>query len=91
MGDEHRWKAGEKRWIAAMTDLIHGFDGANVSATVFLGMPYGLLNLYQGSGRGGRDGHCGSSIVLAQSGISQMESMNTTMDKDLICQAEGIW
>ena len=54
-------------------------------------MPYSLLNLYQGSGMGIRDGHHGSSIVLMQSGIRQMESMNTAMDKDLICQAEGIW
>lgn len=65
--NEQAWKAGHKRWIAATTGLIQGIDAPNVGVTLFLGVPYGLINLYQGSGRGGRDGRKSWSITLIQS------------------------
>jgi Helicase conserved C-terminal domain len=90
LDDEHRWKGGEKRWMAATTGLIHGVDIPNVGATVFLGLPYGLLNLYQGSGRAGRDGRRSFSVVLTPKNHTQVRSRNHPMDEDLGCQAEGV-
>ena len=43
--NEQAWKAGHKRWIAATTGLIQGIDAPNVGVTLFLGVPYGLINL----------------------------------------------
>ena len=39
-----------------MTGLIYGVNPGNVGGVIFIGLPFGLLNFYQGAGRGGRDG-----------------------------------
>jgi hypothetical protein len=85
--NEMAWKAGEKKWIAATTGMIHGIDAPNVSATIFWGMPYGLLNLYQGSGRGGRGGHVSLSIVVYASDHYLM--IGDLPKEDLECRSEG--
>ena len=64
--DELAWTHGERRWIGATTGLIQGIDSPNVCATIFWGLPYGLVNLYQGSGRGGRAGQVSHSVTLNQ-------------------------
>jgi hypothetical protein len=39
--NEAEWCEGHKRWIAAMTDLIHGIDAPNVGVAIFVRLPYG--------------------------------------------------
>ena len=39
------WKNHDCRWMASTTGLIQGIDLRNISGIVFLGMPYGLLNI----------------------------------------------
>lgn len=82
------WKSGEFKWIAATTGLIQGIDLSNIGATIFLGMPYGLLNLYQGSGRGGRDGRKSWSVLLCQSNLHLMTERIRPED-DVACEREG--
>jgi superfamily II DNA helicase RecQ len=36
--------------------MICGIDDSNVGVIIFVGLGYGLVNLYQGTGRSGRDG-----------------------------------
>ena len=86
--NEMVWKTGEFRWIASTTGLIQGIDLSNIGATIFLGMPYGLLNLYQGSGRGGRDGRKSWSVLLSQSN-SQLMIDRVQPEDDVACQREG--
>jgi superfamily II DNA helicase RecQ len=74
--NEARWKAwkptrvdekGDQlpgRWIAATTGLIHGVNPGNVGGVIFIGMPFGLLNFYQGAGRGGRDGRKSWCVLM---------------------------
>lgn len=65
--NEARWKNGEFQWIAATTGMICGIDNPNVGAIIFVGLGYGLVNLYQGAGRSGRDGTPSWAIVLQSS------------------------
>lgn len=86
--NEELWKTGHNRWIAATTGLIQGIDAANVGATIFIGLPYGLINLYQGSGRGGRDGRNCWSISIIQSNVKNV--INDLKDPiDSGCQKEA--
>ncbi|KAF8869304.1 hypothetical protein BD779DRAFT_1739474, partial [Infundibulicybe gibba] len=54
--NEASWLAGTSKWIAATTGLIHGVDHPDCGAVIMLNQHYGLLNIYQGAGRGGRNG-----------------------------------
>lgn len=83
--DEALWKSGERRWIAATTGLIHGIDAPNVGCTIFLDLPFGLINLYQGSGRGGRDGRFSYSIIICYATNQYLPPH----DEDLNCQLEA--
>ena len=65
--NEARWKAGHFQWIAATTGMVCGIDDQNVGAIIFVGIGYGLVNLYQGAGRSGRDGTPSWTIVLQSS------------------------
>ncbi|KAF8185464.1 P-loop containing nucleoside triphosphate hydrolase protein, partial [Pholiota molesta] len=60
---ESDWKKGDSRWIAATTGLIQGIDSPRVGVAIFVGIPYGLVNIYQGAGRTGRDGTPSWAIV----------------------------
>jgi len=83
--NENTWRQGHSRWIAATTGLIHGIDAPNVGCTLFIDLPYGLVNLYQGSGRGGRDGRFCYSIVIAFTPSHYI----LPIDNDLNCIREG--
>jgi Helicase conserved C-terminal domain len=65
--NEARWKGGHFQWIAATTGMICGIDDQNVGAIIFVGLGYGLVNLYQGAGRSGRDGTPSWTVVLKSS------------------------
>ena len=75
------------RWIAATTTLIHGINAKNVGGTIFCGVPYGLINLYQGSGRGGRDGRKSWSILLDAQRFRKKELIQ---DTDPTCKKEAV-
>lgn len=62
--NEQSWQEGHHKWMVATTGLIHGIDVPNIGVVLFVGLPYGLLNLYQGSGRAGRDGRHSWSILI---------------------------
>jgi Helicase conserved C-terminal domain len=65
--NEAKWKSGQSPWIAATTGMICGIDDSNVGVIIFVGLGYGLVNLYQGAGRSGRDGTPSWTIVLQSS------------------------
>jgi hypothetical protein len=69
--NEARWRSGDSQWIAATTGMICGIDDPHVGAVIFIGLGYGLVNLYQGAGRSGRDGTPSWAIVLQSSNTYQ--------------------
>jgi hypothetical protein len=83
---ESNWKNGKHRWIAATTTLIQGIDKANVGAVIFIEVPYGLLNLYQGAGRTGRDGRKSWAVLLNP---SNQYVMTIQGQQDYQCESEG--
>jgi hypothetical protein len=68
------WKSGmmveadgrqrRETWIVATPGLITGYDYHRVEDVIFYEMGYGLLNLVQGGGRGGRSGKRANVIVI---------------------------
>ena len=86
--NEARWKAGHFQWIAATTGFICGIDEQNVGAIIFVGIGYGLVNLYQGAGRSGRDGTPSWTIVL-QSSNSHMAIPKEGLKDDPQCIEES--
>jgi len=51
-------------WIVATPGLITGYDYHRVEDVIFYEIGYGLLNLVQGGGRGGRSGQHANVILL---------------------------
>ena len=86
--NEARWKSGQSKWIAATTGMICGIDDANVGVVIFVGLGYGLLNLYQGAGRSGRDGTPSWTIVL-QSSNTYMAIPKNGLPDDPQCREES--
>jgi len=94
LGEEKRanevaWKSGKKRWIAATTGLMHGVDAPNVGAVIFVDLPYGLLNFYQGSGRAGRDGRHVWSVLIDTWNSTQLKPRVRDIATDYECITEG--
>jgi len=87
--NEARWKEGVFQWIAATTGMVCGIDDAHVGAIIFVGIGYGLVNLYQGSGRSGRDGTPSWAIVLQSSNIYKAIPSNGLIDGDPQCIQES--
>jgi hypothetical protein len=89
--NEASWKDGHSQWIAATTGMICGIDDANVGVIIFVGIGYGLINLYQGAGRSGRDGNPSWAIVL-QSSNSYMAIPSGGLKDDPQCiQESHVW
>ena len=86
--NEDRWKGGHFQWIAATTGFICGIDEQNVGAIIFIGVEYGLVNLYQGAGRSGRDGTPSWTVVLSASN-SKMVIPPHGLIEDLQCIQES--
>jgi superfamily II DNA helicase RecQ len=55
----------QETWIIATPGLITGYDYHRVEDVIFYEMGYGLLNLVQGGGRGGRSGQRANVILLS--------------------------
>ncbi|KAF4617822.1 hypothetical protein D9613_006450 [Agrocybe pediades] len=62
--NEGLWKTSTHRWIASTTVLMQGIDSPRVGAVIFVKIPFGAMNIYQGAGRGGRDGRTSWAILL---------------------------
>jgi len=84
--NETSWLNGFHRWIAATTGLIHGIDSPKVGVIIFIGQPFGLINLYQGSGRAGRDGQKAWVIIIDFVNINQI--CPSDFAEDLECVTE---
>jgi hypothetical protein len=54
----------QETWMVATPGLITGYDYHRVDTVIFYEIGYGLLNLVQGGGRGGRSGLKANVIVL---------------------------
>jgi hypothetical protein len=89
--NEANWKAGQSQWIAATTGMICGIDDSNVGVVIFVGLGYGLVNLYQGSGRGGRDGTPCWSIVLQSSNSYMAIPPNGLKDDPQCIEESELW
>lgn len=74
------------RWIAATTGLIHGVNPGNVGGVIFIGMPFGLVNFYQGAGRGGRDGRKSWCVLMDATNHHHLAGR---IDDDDNCATEG--
>ena len=90
MSDEEKkdnmagWKSGliqnmdrtvrRETWIVATPGLITGYDYHRVEDVLFYEMGYGLLNLVQGGGRGGRSGQKANVIVITSDRISEFHT-----------------
>ena len=90
MLNEQDWYWGRKQWIAATTGLIHGIDVAMVGAVIFTDLPYGLLNVYQGAGRAGRNGQAADIFILKQGNIHHITGKRDLHSPDYECRTEGV-
>ena len=89
--NEAKWKSGQSQWIAATTGMICGIDDSNVGVIVFVGLGYGLVNLYQGAGRSGRDGTPSWTIVLQSSNTYMAIPPNGLKDDPQCLQESNDW
>lgn len=89
--NEERWKSGGSQWIAATTGMICGIDEPNVGVIIFVGLGYGLVNLYQGAGRSGRDGTPSWTIVLQCSNTNMAFPREGLIDDPQCLQESDDW
>lgn len=89
--NEDKWKSGKCQWIAATTGMICGIDDSNVGVIIFVGLGYGLVNLYQGAGRSGRDGTPSWTIVLQSSNTYMSIPRNGLKDDPQCIQESDEW
>ncbi|KAF9494560.1 P-loop containing nucleoside triphosphate hydrolase protein [Pleurotus eryngii] len=91
MENEHRWMTGQDHWcIVATTGMIHGVDHPAVSAVIFAGFPYNIINMIQGAGRGGRGGNKAIAVVVEQHRVNiTMVRPKTGHDGDPQCLRES--
>jgi superfamily II DNA helicase RecQ len=88
--NEEEWYSGISQWIVATTGLIHGVDNQEVGAILFAGLPFGAMNLYQGSGRGGRNGEPAMVFLVDNHHLQYCHPKD--LDDDLQGLVEGdIW
>jgi len=89
--NEARWKDGQHQWIAATTGFICGINEQNVGAIIFVGIGYGLVNLYQGAGRSGRDETPSWTVVLRSSNTKMVIPQDGLKDDPQCIQESDDW
>jgi superfamily II DNA helicase RecQ len=79
------WETGcSGGWIMGTTSLIQGVDYPDVRLVVFVGSPFGMIDLVQGAGRAGRNGH--NAIIVVLHSVETRPHFND--DADLSCATE---
>ena len=58
------WYSGKFKWMVATSGFINGVDHPFVTAVIFLEIPHGFLDFFQGSGRGGRSGLLSITLLI---------------------------
>ena len=86
--NEEGWLKGNCQWIASTTGLIHGIDAPNVGCVIFIGDAYGMINIYQGAGRAGRDGI--EAMIVVIDAIAPMKEPKDACDLECAVEA-GEW
>jgi len=89
--NQDAWKAGHAQWIAATTGMVCGIDDPHVGAVIFVGVSYGLVNIYQGAGRSGRDGTPSWAIVLQAQNTSRAIPQGGLKDDPQCLQESEDW
>ncbi|KAF8890217.1 hypothetical protein BD779DRAFT_1671547 [Infundibulicybe gibba] len=84
--NEKSWLAGKAQWIAATTGMIHGIDHPDCGAVIMLNQDFGLLDIYQAAGRGGRNGQPAWIFVINN---SKKLKAPPTGNPDYQCIREG--
>lgn len=80
-----QWESGETGGLLIGTSsLIQGLHYNHVRFVIFAGAPWGLMDLVQGAGRGGRDGKPANVVVIS----SNEETQPIVDPADPQCQAE---
>jgi hypothetical protein len=88
--NEESWFIGHHQWIVATTGLIHGIDCQDVGAIIFVELPYGALNLYQGFGRAGRNNQPAMGFLINSKTFLHIPVPDSS--EDLSCLREGtLW
>ncbi|KAJ7589730.1 hypothetical protein C8J56DRAFT_1076612 [Mycena floridula] len=88
------WRNGSTRWMVATTSLVQGIDRPHIRVLIFVEMPYGIVNLFQGGGRGGRDDELAYVIVLTTSNTQKPPPVQSPieLEKDRDGTYEGkLW
>jgi hypothetical protein len=76
--NEQKWLAGQSPWIVSTTRMIHGIDCSSVRIVIFMELPYGLINVYQGAGRAGRDEK--PAHIFALNSINSVQLLSVPAD-----------
>lgn len=58
------WKSGKTVWMAATSGFSNGIDYSDVRVVIFMEPPHGMMDLVQGSGRGGRSGLPSKTLLI---------------------------
>jgi hypothetical protein len=83
----------EGGWIVATTALGTGVDYPGIMFVLHVGMPYGMIDYAQESGRAGRAGETADSMILVEDGFTQQKAVSLwTIDESAMVEfieAEG--
>jgi hypothetical protein len=87
LSNQEAWYEGHAKWIVATSGFLHGIDHPSVRAVIFIGIPYGAINIEQGSGRAGRDRLPANIFLLNQTNLVYVgaEHRVAAHDKDDQC------
>lgn len=59
-----KFLSGRSRWLCATPGIAAGVSVSTIDITLFLGLPYGMIDFYQSCGRGSREGGRSDAIVI---------------------------
>jgi Helicase conserved C-terminal domain len=86
---QESWYQGHHQWMVATSGFMHGIDHPDVQAILFIGIPFGAINIEQGAGRAGRSGQP-AFVFLLHSNNTIFCSVDGWEDRQCIAAA-GEW